>query len=125
MEQVIVILSGVLSGLVMWVPFGIGISAHRHAVAGIPIQSTNSLVIAAAGRPGNYSALGRVIFVLIMLVWVCIFFSAIFLPVFVAKLLGVPENSEIIGYGISANLFMTIVGFIFGKFIWRRVAYNA
>ncbi len=122
MEHTIVILSGVFSGLVMWLPFGIGLAAHRHTQAGIPVHSANALVTLFSRRPDSYSMVGRLVFMATMLAWLFIFFSAMLLPAFVANLFGLPSDSQVIGYAFYANLFMAVVGFVCGHVIWRKMA---
>jgi hypothetical protein len=122
MSELLVIISGVVAGIVMWLPCGVGISAHRHTVAGVPLRSTNNFVLLVAQPPKSFSILGRIAFALIMLTWMCIFFGAAIVPGFVAQVLGLPSSSSSIGYALLANLVVAVVCFFVGNAVWRKVA---
>lgn len=122
MRDILIVLSGFIAGIVAWFPCGIGLAAHRYNLGGAKIKSTNRWVLLAMRTFGSFSVVGRIIYVLIMLVWLCVFFGSMLVPMLVAKILGMPEASESVGYAIYANFFVAAVAFIAGPALWRKVA---
>jgi hypothetical protein len=122
MREIFVVVSGLLAGIVAWFPCMIGLAAHRYKLGGAQIKSSNRWVQLGTRAPGSFSSLGRIVFVLVMLIWLCIFFAAMTVPMLVAKALGVPEASPSIGYAIYANMLVAAIAFFAGPAIWRRLA---
>src|SRR4051812_32584628 len=103
MREALIVLSGLAAGLVQWLPCGVGLAAHRYKLGGAEIRSTNRWVLLAARDPNTFSGLGKIGFVALMIIWVCLFFALMVVPSLVARLLGVPEGSPFVMYGIYAN----------------------
>lgn len=122
MHEVVVIASGLLAGAVAWLPCAVGLAAHRCKLGGAQIKSSNRWVLLGTRSPGSFSVLGRIAFLLAMLIWLGIFFGAMTVPVLVARYLEVPQASPSIGYAIYANMFVAAVSFFAGPYIWRRLA---
>ncbi|WP_234086325.1 hypothetical protein [Azonexus sp. R2A61] len=122
MREALVVVSGLLAGVVLWIPFGVGLAAHRYKLGGAILKSTNKWVLLAAAPPGSYSLLGKLGFVVLVLIWLVVFFGAMAIPALVAKLLQVPEASPSVMYAVYANLLIGAVAFIAGPAIWRRLA---
>jgi len=122
MLELIVVVSGLLAGVVAWVPCGVGLAAHRYKLGGSQIKSRNRWVLLGTRAPGSFSALGRIVFILVMLSWMCIFFGALAVPMLLAKALGIPNDSPSIGYAIYANMLAAAIAFLAGPAVWRRVA---
>ena len=120
--ELLVVFSGVIAGLVAWLPCGIGLAAHRYKLGGAVVRSTNKWVLLGVRDPSSFSAIGRIAFVISILAWLCIFFGAMAVPAFVARVLGVSQSSPFVGYAIFANFAVAVVAFIAGPAIWRRVA---
>ena len=123
MTDYLVTLSGVLFGFLVGIPCGIGLSGHRHSVAGVPVQSENCFVVLVSRPPKSFSIGGRIAFVAVMLCWLCIFVGAILAPAIVAGFIGLPENSPVIGNALLVELIVGFVGVGAGHFIWNRMAY--
>ena len=122
MPEILVIVSGFVAGMVAWLPCGVGLAAHRYKLGGAQTRSSNRWVLLGTRSPGSFSALGRVAFILAVLVWLAVFFGAMAAPMLIAKFLEVPSASPSIGYAIYANIFVAVVAFFGGPAIWRRLA---
>jgi hypothetical protein len=122
MPEIFVVLSGLVAGVIAWLPCTVGLAAHRYKLGGAQIRSKNRWVLLGTRSPGRFSASGRIVFVLVMCIWLCIFFGAMALPFLAANALGVPEESPSIGYAINANMLVAVVSFFAGRSIWRRLA---
>ena len=119
------ILSGLIAGAVAWFSFGVGLAAHRYNLGGAAVNSTNKWILLVTRRPDSFSFLGRVVFVLAMLTWTLIFFSAFVVPLQVARILAISEASSSIAYALYAYFGMAAVGFVLGPTIWRKLAFSA
>ena len=115
--------SGALFGLIVGIPCGIGLSGHRHLVAGVPVRSENWFVVLVSRPPKNFPIGGRIAFVAVMLCWLCIFFGAILAPAIVARFIGLPDDSPIIGNALLVELIVGFFSVWAGHFIWNRMAY--
>ena len=122
MHEALVVVSGLLAGVVQWVPCGVGLAAYRYNRGGAAIKSSNMWVQLAASPPGSYSLLGKLVFVALMLTWLVVFFGAMAVPTLVAKLLQVPDASHSIMYATYANFLVGAVAFVVGPAIWRRLS---
>ena len=122
MSEALIVISGLLAGLVQWLPCGVGLAAHRYKLGGAVIRSSNKWVLLGVRPPSSFSTFGKLGFFALMLVWLFVFFGAMLVPMLIAKLLDVPEASPFVGYAIYANFFMAIVAFGLGPAIWRRIA---
>jgi hypothetical protein len=122
MRDLLIVTSGFLAGAVAWFPCAIGLAAHRYKLGGAQIRSTNRWILLGTRAPGSFSALGRIAFVLAVLVWLFIFFGAMIFPGLVARALGAPDASPSIGHAIYANMLAAAVAFFTGPAIWRRLA---
>lgn len=119
MSTFLIIFAGIVAGLLIGIPFGISICTTRHMDAGVPIQSTNRFVRLCVRPTASYSLAGKILFMLIMLVWICIFFGGIGAPVIMARLLGV-ETHPAIKFGISVELLVGILSAFLAHNIWRK-----
>nr|WP_316643377.1 hypothetical protein [uncultured Roseateles sp.] len=122
MRAVLVVVSGLLAGVIAWFPCAVGLAAYRYKLGGAQIRSNNRWVLLGTCSPSSFSVIGRIGFIVAMLVWLCIFFGAMGVPVLVARALGIPETSPFIGYAIYANMLVAAVSFLIGPAIWRRIA---
>jgi uncharacterized membrane protein len=122
MREILVVVSGLLAGVVVWLPCAVGLAAHRYKVGGAQIKSSNPWVLLSTRAPGSFSPLGRIVFILVMLVWLGIFFGSMAAPMLAARVLGVPEASPSIEYALYANMVVAAVAFFAGPAIWRRLA---
>jgi hypothetical protein len=86
------------------------------------VRSTNTFVSLGSRSPLSFSALGQLGFLLLMLVWLCVFFGAMAVPTLVAKLLEIQPSSPFVLYAFYANMLMAVVAFSAGPAIWRRIA---
>lgn len=125
MAEALVILSGLIAGAIAWFPCGVGLAAHRYKLGAAVVNSTNKWILLGIRRPDSFPFLGRVAFVLAMLIWALIFFSAFVVPVKVARVLGVFEASPSIGYALCAYFGMAVVAFVLGPSIWRKLAFSS
>ena len=114
MSETLIVLSGLFAGLIQWFPCGIGLAAHRYKLGGAVVRSTNSFISLSSRSPRNFSVLGRLGFLLLMLAWFCVFFGAMAIPTLVAKALEIPPSSPFVQYALYANLLMAIVAFLVG-----------
>lgn len=89
------------------------------------MSSTNKWILLGTRRPDSFSSLGRVAFLLAMLIWTLVFFSAFVVPIQVARVLGISEASPSIGYALCAFFGMAVVAFVLGSSIWRKLAFNS
>lgn len=121
-HDAVVVASGVVAGAISWFPCGIGIAAHRYKLGGAQLRSTNRWVQLSVRDTNSFSALGKVVFLLSMLIWLCVFFGAFAVPMFAAKALGMPEDAPSIGYALFANMLVAVTAFLTGPTIWRRLA---
>lgn len=122
MREYLVVLSGLVAGFVQWFPCGIGIAAHRYKLGGFIVSSNNKWVQLSAQFPEGFSPIGKLIFLIVMLLWIAIFFGALAIPILVAKFLNVPEDSPFVNYAIYSNFLMAVIAFAAGPAIWRRLA---
>ncbi len=99
MLELLVVVSGLLAGVIAWFLYAVGLAAHRYKLGGAQIRSNNRLVLLGTRSPSSFSVIGRIGFIVAMLVWLCVFFGAMGVPVLVARALGIPEASPFIGYG--------------------------
>jgi len=121
-REILVVVSGLLAGLVAWLPCAVGLAAHRYKLGGAEIKTTNRWVLLGTRSPGSFSVMGRILFIVGMLIWLGVFFGAMAAPMLVAKVVGVPSNSPSIGHALYANMFVAAVAFVSGPAIWRRLA---
>lgn len=89
------------------------------------MNNANKWILLITRRPASFSFLGRVVFVLAMLIWTLIFFSTLVVPVQVARILAISEASSSIAYALYAYFGMAAVGFVLGPTIWRKLAFSA
>lgn len=122
MSEALIVISGLLAGVIQWLPCGIGLAAHRYKLGGAVVRSTNTFVSLGTRSPRSFSALGQLGFLMLMVVWLCIFFGAMAVPTLVARLLEVQPSSPFVLYGLYANMLMAVVAFLAGPAIWRRIA---
>ncbi len=122
MTEGLVFLSGIVGGVIAWLPCSIGVAAQRYQLGGAVIRSRNKWVLLAVRPTATYSIPGQMVFLLVMLSWAGIFFGALVLPAIVARVLEVPLTSLSLKYAIYANFVTAIVAMLAGPAIWRKVA---
>ena len=118
----LIVFTGLLGGMIAWFPCGVGLAAHRYKLGGEVVRSTNRWLLLGLRSPATFSALGQLAFVLIVLLWMCIFLGALLAPVFIAQALEAPDASPSIGYAIYANIVVATISFLLGPPIWRKIA---
>lgn len=122
MSELFVFLSGFLGGVIAWFPCGIGVAASRYQLGGAVITSNNKWVQLAVRPVASFSIPGQVVYLLVVLSWICIFFGGLALPAIIARVLHVPLTSPSLERGIYANFVMAAVAFFAGPAIWRKAA---
>jgi hypothetical protein len=98
------------------------LAAHRYHLGGAIVNSRNKLVLLPTRRFESFSFLGRIGFMLVMLVWTLIFFGAFAIPLQVALFLKISKASPSISYSFCAFFGTAVVALVLGPSIWRKLA---
>lgn len=114
------ILVSIFSGALLGYIFGFAIAGHNDAVDGVRPRNNNQLIFLLMQPPARLSFVGKVIFILCMLIWLPLLFCIGSLPAIVGTRLGI-EDMSVIKTSYLVFIAVAVLFLRLGKKSWKAM----